>query len=572
MIVFHTLRYKNFLSTGNQFTSIQLDKSHHTLVIGENGAGKSTMLDALTFVLFSKPFRKITKPGLVNSINERECLVEIDFSIGPNKFTVRRGIKPARFEIWKNDKMINQDASAKDYQVTLEKTILKLNFKSFCQIVVLGTSSFVPFMQLTALNRREVIEDLLDIQIFSIMNGLLKNRIDTNKTEYNDIDYQIDLASDKIDSQNRFIDTIKQDTATQVRTITKDIDSTKIDIAQRKVKIEDINEEVQELLADITDNTTASARLRKYDDFETKMNTKKKKFLKEIKFFEDNDDCPTCTQHISENFRKTAVLIKECNITELDEGFDKLEIEIAKTQKRVAEIQNINSAVTELNSNVAGHNQHISMMNNYLTKMNKQLETLNEKKVDLSDEETILKNLKEKLEINNELKEKLVNDRDVNDMARILLKDDGVKATIIKQYIPVMNKLIAKHLAMFEFFVGFELDENFNEVIRSRHRDEFSYASFSEGEKQRIDLSLIFTWRAIAKMKNSTNTNLLIFDEVLDGSMDVDGSDILMRVLTEFGGDTNIFVISHNQAHFDKFANVIKFEKKKNFSCIAERT
>jgi len=552
-------------------TVVRLDKSPNTIIVGENGAGKSTMIDAITFGLFGKPFRKVSKTQLISSVNEKDMLVEIKFSIGSTKYKVRRGMKPAKFEIYKNDKMLNQTASAKDYQGILEKNILKLTYKTFTQIVVLGNTSFVPFMQLTAVNRREVIEDLLDIQVFSVMNILLKERVSTNKDDIRDTEYQLDLAGDKSEIQAQYIQKIKDDKKKKIGSINKDIKATGLEIAKHNTEILELEGIIERLSRFVIDKDSVDSKKAKYLNYEDTITKKITRLKKDLKFFRDTDDCPVCTQHISEDLKVSKIESDELSITENEAGLEKLDIEINKFSERQQEISDTLMEINDIQSEIGIHNGHISGFNQYISKLNADVQTMNDTKDDLRKQKKELTALKRKVSELTKRQEELITLRNIHDMALTLLKDTGIKASIIKQYIPIINKLIAKYLAKFDFFVGFELDENFNESIKSRHRDEFSYASFSEGEKQRIDLSLLLTWRSIAKMKNSVNTNLLILDEIFDSSLDNTGCDEFMALIDGFGKETNIFVISHKgDVLIDKFLSTIKFEKYKGFSRITE--
>ena len=570
MIYFKKIRWQNFLSTGNVMTEIQFDRSKSTLIVGENGAGKSTMLDALYFALFGRPFRNINKPQLVNSITGKHTLVECEFSIGKKEYMVRRGIKPAIFDIFVDGELLNQNSSAREYQDVLEKSILKMNPKSFGQIVVLGSANFVPFMQLSAQHRREVIEDLLDIQIFSVMNSILKDKQADNKSQTTDIDYRIDLAEQKIELHRKHIETLNRNNAAIIK--------------QKEDKIVVYEHTVQELLAandkianetaaltdSITDFNMTSVKVLKIKEMERALKDRIVKLEKEVKFFHDHDNCPTCKQGIDHDFKKQTIEKRSAKTAEINDGLIKLEQEYEKLNARIVEIDAINTKIHELNNQVSDNFREIKFTNNYIANLQKEIEDL--KKEHASDTSNIdeLRQLKADLQDYKTNKERLSFEKQLHDVASYVLKDTGIKTKIIKQYVPIMNKLINKYLAAMDFFVQFELDETFNETIRSRFRDDFTYASFSEGEKMRIDLSLMFTWRAIAKLRNSASTNLLIMDEVFDSSLDSGGTEEFMKILDTLTADTNTFVISHKGDQlYDKFHSIIKFEKHSNFSRIA---
>lgn len=570
MIYFKTIRWKNFLSTGNSFTEIPLNKAATTLIVGENGAGKSTMLDALSFVLYNKPFRKINKPQLLNSINKKDLLVEIEFSIGPGLFKVVRGLKPAVFEVYQNGRLLNQDADSKDYQEVLEKQILKLNHKSFCQVVVLGSASFVPFMQLSAAHRREVIEDLLDIQIFSTMNSLLKTRISSNQADLIQVEYDYDLTSEKIKMQQAHLDEMQKNTEEQIKKLKNDLAEYTQQIDSEKELADQKETKIKSLLETINDKEMVSKKHEKLKDLERQLKDKIKKIQNEKDFFTNHDSCPTCKQDIDSGFKCETLLEKENQSREVSEGIEKLQQEIKTIVDRISTISEINSLVTDLNIEKITHNNSIQGLIKQCKKVAEEITTLQKKSDDYAVNDDKMKEYEDALEKFAEQKNELLKDKDALQVASLVLKDTGIKARIIKQYIPIINKLINKYLAALDFFVNFELDENFNETIKSRFRDEFSYASFSEGEKMRINLAILFTWRAVAKLRNSASTNLLIMDEVLDGSLDSNGTDEFLKILNNLTQDTNTFIISHKTDQmYDKFTNVLKFEKHKNFSRIA---
>ena len=570
MIYFKTLRWRNFLSTGNSYTEIELNKNNTTLVVGENGAGKSTMLDALCFALYNKPFRKINKPQLMNSINKKDLVVELEFDIGTNKYKIIRGLKPNIFEVYQNNNMISQDADNRDYQDVLERQILKLNHKSFCQVVVLGSASFVPFMQLPAASRREVIEDLLDIQIFSTMNSLLKEKINSNSTMVMDVEYQYDMTSEKISMQHQYIEAMQKNNDEHVEKIKLDLKQYMDSIENAKLAIASLDQQIGILNEQINDQDQVNKKQKKLQVLETQLDDKLAKLQKEIEFFNLHDTCPTCKQGIDNEFKCETVSTKESQIEETSEGIEQLRQEIQNIQDRIQTIANISSQVTSFNIEKITHTNTISGLLSQCKKAAKDIEELQKKTEEYSLNDDTIKELESKIGLLAEQKGDLLNDKEAYGVASIILKDNGIKARIIKQYVPVINKLINKYLAAMDFFVNFELDENFNETIKSRFRDEFSYASFSEGEKMRINLAILFTWRAVAKLRNSASTNLLIMDEVLDGSLDSNGTDEFLKIINTLTQDTNTFIISHKVDQLvDKFANVIRFVKVKNFSGVA---
>ena len=569
MISFKVIRYKNILSTGNVFTEVRLDEHPTTLVIGSNGSGKSTFLDALSFALFGKPFRRINKPQLLNSINQKQLMVEVEFTIGSKNYKINRGMKPNVFEIWQDDVMINQDAAARDYQDYLEKSILKLNHKSFCQIVVLGSSTFVPFMQLTPAARREIIEDLLDIQIFSRMNFLLKDKVIQNKNEIQEVKYQLELIQEKILVHRDLIRKLKKSNDEQVEELEKKI-------ADAEVKINDYEALIQEKMAEetklrdsISDQESVTKKRETAVTLIKSLREKIKKLTSEIAFYHDNDNCPTCKQGIDHDFKDETINDKKVALTETEQGLEVLESQFTQIDNRVTEIGAILMDISAIQRKISEYNGHISSGNTYINDTKEQIERLKVKNVDDPKELLELESLKEEYKSKEKQREELLLDKEVLDVASVLLKDGGIKSKIIKQYVPVINKLINKYLAIMELPISFELDENFNETIKSRYRDVFSYDSFSEGEKQKIDLAILFTWRAIAKMRNSSNTNLLIMDEIFDSSLDVNGIEQLATIIESISGDSNVFIISHKESMMDKFNNIIRFEKVKDFSRIA---
>lgn len=570
MILFEKIKWKNFLSTGDIFTEIDLHRSPSTVIVGDNGAGKSTILDALCYVLFNKPFRNINKPQLINAINMRDMVVDISFQISNVNYRVVRGTKPNVFEIYKNDKLIDQPGSIRDYQILLEDTILKLNYKSFTQIVVLGNASFTPFMQLSTKDRRDVIEDLLDIQIFSNMNVILKDRISENKQAIKDVNAQIELCQEKIKIQKEYLSQVKDVVQKQVDEANEEIKEYTNNISTINESVNKIYEEITTLSESINEPQRLNNRFKKVTELMNKLESKGKKAHKRVEFFENNDDCPTCEQTIDSNIKQqkieethTIISKTENALGQLKKEFETLHIELERvdeTNRKISEKQN---KVRDLTSDKDRYAQQIR-------KIEKKILSLQDTNETDDQASTRLESLVEEMKQYREGKEKFTNDRQVLELASVILKDGGIKTKIIKQYVPIINKLVNKYLASLDFFVEFQLDEEFNEIIRSRHRDDFSYSSFSEGEKMRIDLALLFTWRSIAKLKNSVNTNLLILDEVFDASLDTSGCDEFLKLLSEVGSDTNVFVISHKgDVLTDKFRSQIRFEKIKNFSRIA---
>ena len=567
MIIFEKLRWKNILSTGNSFTELNLTKSPNTLVIGNNGAGKSTMLDALCFGLFGKPFRKINKPNLLNSINQQQGVVEVEFSIGQKKYKIIRGIKPNTFEVYCNNQLVDQDAKAKDYQDHLEKFILKINYKSFTQVVILGSASFVPFMQLSPGDRRAIIEDLLDIGIFSSMNGIVKEKMSINKNESLKNKYDLDLSAEKIKMQKDAIEEHKKHNDAEIEKKKNEVLQSIDQTFTLQKNIELIQKHIDVLNSKINDKLIIEKKSTQLVQLESKLESRLKKLDKEYKFYEENHDCPTCKQGIADTFRHNQLSGINQTKGEVGVGLKDIEAKIQKANERIEEIQKIVKHIQEHNNEIVKNNSTITAVNAFITKLQKEIEDLSARKDNLEDENAKLKELKVELGVLVKKQEVLSSEKQYLEYAGNLLKDTGIKTRIIKQYLPIMNKLINKYLTSMDFFVNFNINENFEESIKSRHRDDFSYANFSEGEKMRIDLALLFTWRQIAKIKNSTNTNLLILDEVFDSSLDTVGTDEFLKLLYEMDKDTNVFVISHKGDQlFDKFRSVIKFKKVNNFS------
>lgn len=567
MIVFTTIRWKNFLSTGNVFTEIKLDKSINTLIVGQNGAGKSTILDALTFALFGKPFRKINKPQLMNSINNSNCVVECEFTIGKKKYKIVRGMKPNIFEIHCDGVLVNQDAKAMDYQEHLEKNILKLNYKSFTQVIVLGSAAFVPFMQLSAADRRAIIEELLDIGIFSSMNTIVKNKLSEIKDRQRDAEYTMKLTAEKIELQKQNIEEHKKNSQDEIDRKNAEVSKNLNFINETMKNVELIQKHIDVLTKQVEDEQTLTAKSNKMLQIESKFEDSLKKLKKEIQFYEDNDNCPTCQQAITTEHKEKHLKEKNDKVVQLNEAAEKLNQELASITERIGKISSVQKHINAHQSEILKLNTQISSITTYNTKVLHEIKKLEENSISIGKDNNKLKELKKELEKAIATSKELSSEKQYHEFAATLLKDTGIKTRIIKQYLPVMNKLINKYLTAMEFFVNFNLNENFEETIKSRHRDEFSYASFSEGEKMRIDLALLFTWRQIAKMKNSVSTNLLILDEVFDSSLDGVGTEEFMKLLNSMDKSTNVFVISHKGDQlFDKFRSIIKFTKKNNFS------
>lgn len=567
-IDFKKIRYKNLLSSGNSFTEILFDKSKTTLISGSNGSGKSTLLDAITFALYGKAFRKINKPQLINSINQKDTVVEIEFKIGTNHYMVRRGLKPNFFEILLNGTLVNQDAAVRDYQQYLEQNILKLNYKSFTQIVVLGSATYVPFMELPAHARREIIEDLLDIQVFSTMNVLLKDKMSSNKESITENSYQKDLVETRIDSAKEHNESIRKMKEKEVDKIKEKMKEHLSKIETEKSAIDVLDKEIAELNSSIEDKASIKSKCDKAKSVRQDLASQIRTINKELTFYHDNDNCPTCKQGIAHDFKTSVVSEKGKRVGEIEKGLEELEVKIGEYETRLNQISEVEDQIREKSLAAADHRAHIKIAKNALVQYKNEL-TQAEEDVEAVDM-TKLDEYFDQLKVINERQTELFNEKEVMSVVAAMLKDGGIKAKIIKQYVPVMNKLINKYLSAFDLFVDFQLDENFNEVIKSRFRDTFSYASFSEGEKLRITLSIMLAWRSVAKLRNSVATNLLILDETLDGALDGTGIEMLIDTLHNLNSDDNIFVISHRGHQFgDKFMSHIRFEKVKNFSEIA---
>ena len=568
MITFKYARWKNFLSTGNTFTEIQLDRNPSTLIIGENGAGKSTILDALCFGLFGKPFRQISKNQLINTVNGQGTVVEIEFETQNKNVKVVRGIKPNTFEIWVDGNMINQSANARDYQKHLEQQILKLNYRSFTQVVILGSSTFIPFMQLKSAARREVVEDILDIKIFSLMNLILKGKVKSLNADISENQYQADLHKEKVELQEKYIEDVERNKDTILSQKTTLRDGNEEEVFSRKAEVTRITEENQTLLDAMSGEEGAIEKRDKLKDIQFTLKDKHNRHSQMISFMETTEVCPTCEQSISEEFKANTITQRSEQVKELTEGLVQMKTEMDKATAKIKEYKDIAKVLNDNNIKLAKLNSGITELEKFNATLTEEIRQIQNGDVTKTDYEKI-DNLKEMCDTIESTKRKLKEDMVYYEVAKNLLQDTGIKTKIIKQYLPVMNKLINTYLSSMDFFVNFNIDENFNETIKSRFRDVFSYANFSEGEKMRIDLALLFTWRAVAKMKNSTNTNLLILDEIFDSSLDATGTYDFLKILNTFDKE-NVFIISHKQDMLiDKFRSVIKFEKVKNFSKVA---
>jgi DNA repair exonuclease SbcCD ATPase subunit len=570
MIVFKSVQWKNFLSTGNSPNKVLLNRSQTTLIIGKNGEGKSTILDALCFSLFGKPFRNINKGQLVNSINGKGCSVEVEFDINGKEYKIIRGIKPNVFEIWLDGEMINQDAASRDYQKILEQQILKLNYKTFTQVVILGSASFVPFMQLPTTQRREVIEDILDIRIFSTMNSLLKEKVQETKDAIATIENEISTAKTKVDAQTQLIKTITEAKTSAIESIVSKISANSNEILQAEGEIQSIVSEIDTLKASINDKETIAEDIDKAKSIRSKLLQKIETCEHNTEFFSEHDVCPSCSQDIPEEYKEG--IIKDLNSKLLDNNtkIGELETILTNLNEKLSQINKVVEQITDKNIELSTRNSTVTLLNKQIKELEAETQRVKSDTTNLDEEKGKLKDLAKEAIGKIGQKTQLQEQRNLEDVANILLKDTGIKTAIIREYLPIMNKLINKYLQAMDAYIHFELDEAFNESVKSRFRDDFTYASFSEGEKMRIDLAILFTWRQIAKMKNSVNTNLLLLDEIFDSSLDTAGTDYFLNLMNQFGDNTNIFVISHKGDQlFDKFRSVIKFEKRNDFSVIA---
>ena len=571
MIVFKSVQWKNFLSTGNSPNKVLLNRSQTTLIIGKNGEGKSTILDALCFSLFGKPFRNINKGQLVNSINGKGCSVEVEFDINGKEYKIIRGIKPNVFEIWLDGEMLNQDAAARDYQKILEQQILKLNYKTFTQVVILGSASFVPFMQLPTTQRREVIEDILDIRIFSTMNSLLKEKVQETKDAITTIENEISTAKTKVDSQTQLIKTITEAKTSAIESIGAKISANSTEILHAEGEIQLIISEIDTLKASINDKETIAEDIDKAKSIRSKLLQKIETCEHNTEFFSEHDVCPSCSQDIAEEYKEG--IIKDLNAKMLDNNtkIGELETILSNLNEKLSQINKVVEQITDKNIELSTRNSTVTLLNKQIKELEAETQRVKSDTTNLDEEKGKLKDLAKEAIGKIGQKTQLQEQRNLEDVANILLKDTGIKTAIIREYLPIMNKLINKYLQAMDAYIHFELDEAFNESVKSRFRDDFTYASFSEGEKMRIDLAILFTWRQIAKMKNSVNTNLLLLDEIFDSSLDTAGTDYFLNLMNQFGENTNIFVISHKGDQlFDKFRSVIKFEKRNDFSVITK--
>jgi len=566
MILFKTIKWKNFLSTGNQYTEVDFTKHKTNLIIGTNGAGKSTVLDALTFSLFGKPFRKINKPQLINSVNEKDCRVEVEFSVGKTDWKVVRGIKPAIFEIWRNESLMDQSAAALDQQKWLEQNVLKMNYKSFTQIVILGSSTFVPFMQLSAANRREVIEDLLDIKIFSSMNTLIKEKIRAVKEDIKVLDLKKESLLDKVQMQKNFIEELENRGKENIRDKENSVQKLLAEENDTMNENIEISNNVNLLEKQLEKHIGATEKLRKLGNLKGKISQKVSTITKEHKFFTENTVCPTCTQSIEETFRINRINDAQDKAKELQSGYKELEEAIKEEEERERQFTALSKEISKLTNGISQNNIKISGCQRQIRDLEHEIQVLTENLANRNSEHEKLESFNKNLKTTYD---ELASKKDtINyyDFSYSLLKDGGVKSKIIKKYLPLINQQVNRYLQMMDFYINFTLDEEFNETVQSPIHEDFSYASFSEGEKMRIDLSLLFTWREVARMKNSVNTNLLIMDEVFDSSLDGFGTEEFLKIIRYVIKDANIFVISHKTGLEDKFESVTKFEKVKGFS------
>ena len=568
MILFEKIRWKNFLSTGNQYSEVNFQKSSTTLIVGTNGAGKSTVLDALTFALFGKPFRKINKPQLPNSTNEKDCRVEVEFSIGSTEWKVCRGIKPNIFEIFRNGTALDQSAAALDQQKWLEQNVLKMNYKSFTQIVILGSSTFVPFMQLSAANRREVIEDLLDIKIFSSMNTIVKEKIRQSKEDIKVLDLKKETLKDKVDMQKNFIEQLESSGNANINANKEKIANLNKEIGDYMEKNSLLEEDVFKYTKDQEYVTGATEKLRKLGNLKGKISQKVSTITKEHKFFTENTVCPTCTQSIEETFRINRITDAQNKAKELQSGYKELEEAIKEEEERERQFIALSKEITKLTNGISQNNTRISGFNRQIRDLESEIQTLTKQLENRNTEHDKLETFHQNLQTTYE---ELASQKDTikyYDFTYGLLKDGGVKTKIIKKYLPLINQQVNRYLQMMDFYINFTLDEEFNETVQSPIHEDFSYSSFSEGEKQRIDLALLFTWREVAKFKNSVSTNLMILDEIFDSSLDSQGTEEFLKIIRYVIKNANVFVISHKTGMEDKFESVIRFEKVKGFSRI----
>ena len=570
MIHFKKVRYKNLLSSGNRFTTFELDRSNTTLIVGDNGAGKSTLLDALCFGLYGKGFRNLKKDLLINSINQKELVVEIDFSIGKRDYKVVRGAKPNKFELYTNGKMVNQDATMKDYQEHLEKNILKMSYRSFTQVAILGSANFTPFMQLRAVERRKLVEDLLDISIFSTMQDMLKKKVSQHNLEVKETSHEIDLLHERISGLNDQVNALQKNREVKIKKYESTVNETQNNINKILGEVDEKTQNVVEKKRSIKSKDSTESRLKQATDLERQLENARKKAIADVKFYEENDDCPVCKQGLDHDHKEKCIKEREEKAEEITQALNDIDKTISECHDEIQRINVIQSEIDEIQREIGLLQTEVVSNQKYIKKLQGEIEDLQNEVVGDSDVHDRLTTSETDLDILEKKQETQTERQHYFELATMLLRDQGVRQRIIKQYVPIMNKMINKYLANLEFYVGFELNEAFEETIKSRFRDVFKYDNFSQGEKMRIDLALLFTWRAVARLKNSVNTNILILDEVFDSSLDSQGTDDFLKLLNTLNEKTNAFIISHKGDQlYDKFEEVIKFEKHKNFSRIA---
>ena len=570
MIHFKKVRYKNLLSSGNRFTTFELDRSNTTLIVGDNGAGKSTLLDALCFGLYGKGFRNLKKDLLINSINQKELVVEIDFSIGKRDYKVVRGAKPNKFELYTNGKMVNQDATMKDYQEHLEKNILKMSYRSFTQVAILGSANFTPFMQLRAVERRKLVEDLLDISIFSTMQDMLKKKVSQHNLEVKETSHEIDLLHERISGLNDQVNALQKNREVKIKKYESTVNETQNNINKILGEVDEKTQNVVEKKRSIKSKDSTESRLKQATDLERQLENARKKAIADVKFYEENDDCPVCKQGLDHDHKEKCIKEREDKAEEITQALNDIDKTISECHDEIQRINVIQSEIDEIQREIGLLQTEVVSNQKYIKKLQGEIEDLQNEVVGDSDVHDRLTTSETDLDILEKKQETQTERQHYFELATMLLRDQGVRQRIIKQYVPIMNKMINKYLANLEFYVGFELNEAFEETIKSRFRDVFKYDNFSQGEKMRIDLALLFTWRAVARLKNSVNTNILILDEVFDSSLDSQGTDDFLKLLNTLNEKTNAFIISHKGDQlYDKFEEVIRFEKHKNFSRIA---
>ena len=570
MIHFKKVRYKNLLSSGNRFTTFELDRSNTTLIVGDNGAGKSTLLDALCFGLYGKGFRNLKKDLLINSINQKELVVEVEFSIGKRDYKVIRGAKPNKFELYTNGKMVNQDATMKDYQEHLEKNILKMSYRSFTQVAILGSANFTPFMQLRAVERRKLVEDLLDISIFSTMQDMLKKKVSQHNLEVKETSHEIDLLHERISGLNDQVNALQKNREVKIKKYESTVNETQNNINKILGEVDEKTQNVVEKKRSIKSKDSTESRLKQATDLERQLETARKKAIADVKFYEENDDCPVCKQGLDHDHKEKCIKEREDKAEEITQALNDIDKTISECHDEIQRINVIQSEIDEIQREIGLLQTEVVSNQKYIKKLQGEIEDLQNEVVGDSDVHDRLTTSETDLDILEKKQETQTERQHYFELATMLLRDQGVRQRIIKQYVPIMNKMINKYLANLEFYVGFELNEAFEETIKSRFRDVFKYDNFSQGEKMRIDLALLFTWRAVARLKNSVNTNILILDEVFDSSLDSQGTDDFLKLLNTLNEKTNAFIISHKGDQlYDKFEEVIRFEKHKNFSRIA---